>query len=85
MDWGCVPIAYESYSSLSDIITNDKDGFCIQAFNEKKYLEKLTILMNNETLRKQFAIRGKQSVKRFYMDNIGEIWCQMLNDIVYVK
>ena len=61
MQHGVVPIAFNSYSSVHDIITDNKDGYIIPAFNEKVYAKSLRELINNKNIRTKFAKEAKIS------------------------
>ena len=41
----CVPIAYNSFAALSDIVINNVNGYCIPAFNENAFVKQLLHLM----------------------------------------
>lgn len=81
MQFGCVPIAFESYESITDIITNKKDGFLIKPFDIKEYVRKLELLMSDQQLRKKLASNAIESVKRFDIDKVADKWEIVLNKV----
>lgn len=79
--FGCVPIAFNSYSSLTDIITDSKSGYIIPNNQIKEYVKKLTYLMKNRNIREQLAINSINSCKQFSIENIGYEWMKLLNNL----
>lgn len=78
---GCIPIAFDTYSSLHDIIENGKNGFVIEKNNIKEYVRILKLLMNNYKLRKDMSVNSIASSKRFALKNIILLW----NSVIYRK
>lgn len=72
--YGCVPIAYNSFDSLSDIITDGENGFTVKAFDETEYVQKLTQLMSSPSLRLKMAEKGMKSIQRFDASKIAQQW-----------
>lgn len=81
MALGCVPIAFDSFKSLPDIIENDKNGFVISAFDEDSFAQKLAFLMKKEDLRNNMATDARESSKRFSIQSIGSKWLKLLENI----
>ena len=81
MQYGCVPIAYNSYTSLADILQNKKNGFIIPAFDRKEYIEKLEILMTNDVVRENMAKEGYESIKKFNHKYIANKWIELFNEV----
>lgn len=71
---GCVPIAFDSYSSVFDIIDNGKNGFIIENNNLEKYIYKMKILMSNKKQRNEMALQAILSSKRFELPHIIDFW-----------
>ena len=72
--YGCIPIAYNSYSALSDIITDGYNGHTIPAFKEDVFIRKLEKLMNDEALRKEMSHNAREHSKRFDINIIANKW-----------
>lgn len=79
---GCLPIAMEAFSSLSDIITNGENGFIIPNNDIDCFVDKLVLLMKDDKLRQRMAINAIHSSKRFSMDNIGPKWVRLFNELL---
>lgn len=82
MQYGCVPIAYNSFSSLTNIIENNKNGFTVTPFNKQEYIEKLETLMNDTELRERFAQNGCESIKRFDHKLIAKQWINLFKEVL---
>lgn len=78
----CVPIAFNSYASLTDIITDGENGFTVSPFNEKEYISKLSLLMENPTLRLRMAENGLKSIERFNTEKIAKEWINEFKEII---
>ena len=83
--FGCIPIAYNSYSSLTEIITDDVNGYTIPAFNKKKFAERLEWLMDNEDERNKMIEKCQKSVKRFDVNIIAQQWMNLFNEVIQEK
>ncbi len=70
MSFGCVPVAFDCLTGPSDIITDSFDGFLIKDFNENKFAEKLSYLINNEDILRKMSEKSFDSAKRFYPEKI---------------
>lgn len=82
MQYGCVPIAYKSYSSLQEIIIDKENGFAITPFDKKQYIEKLELLMKDKELRHCMAQKGYESIKRFDHREIARRWIELFHDVL---
>ena len=81
MVYGCVPIAFNSFSTASDIIEHGKDGFLISPFNIAEYADQLKRLMSDASLLAMMSKRAQEKVNHFAPHLIGEKWCNMLNSL----
>ena len=79
---GCVPIAYNSFGALSDIINDGVNGFSVKPFSQKEYIQKLRRLMDDESLRQNMAKASIESVKRFDVKIITEQWLELFNELL---
>lgn len=72
--FGCVPLAFDTYSSVHDIIDDGKNGYIIENDDINKYVEKLKKLMLNDDLRKKMAAQAIASSKRFDLTSVIKQW-----------
>jgi glycosyltransferase involved in cell wall biosynthesis len=79
--FGVVPLAFDSYASAKDIITNGENGFLIPYGDLKLYSILLLKLMKNAELRHKMAASAIKSVKRFEIDEIVSRWLALLKGV----
>lgn len=79
MQHGCVPVVFNSFPAVYDIINSGKDGEIINAFDKKAYAKTLLHLMNNDDYRKMLSKNAIESVKKFDQDNILHEWESLFN------
>lgn len=78
---GCIPIAFDTYASLHEIITDGYNGFIIPKDDNSSYIAHLEMLMNDSNLRNQMAVSAIKSSHRFEQKVIAEQWYNFLLDI----
>ena len=78
----CIPIAYNSFSALSDIVINNVNGYCIPAFKEKIFVKKLHHLMNNEDERNRLASNHAITLDKFAFDKISQRWLDLFEELI---
>lgn len=80
-NFGCVPVAFNTFACASEIISNDKDGILVKENSEIEYIEKLQKLMNNQTLRVKMRNRRFVKLAEYSPSLISSLWSSLLNDI----
>lgn len=81
MQMGVVPIAFDSYPALHDIITDRYDGFIIPNNDLGTYTSCMEELMRNKEERERIAKNGLESCKRFEINKIAEKWMKLIENI----
>ena len=76
---GCVPIAFDSYDAVEDIIEDKVSGILVHPFCEKSYAQKLIDLCMNFDFRYYLSQQCAQNAKRFSPDVIEQKWDVILN------
>lgn len=74
MALGCVPVAYDSYEAVYDIIDNGKNGCIVQAFNKDLMANALCRLADNPNLWNEMAKDAMEKVKSFAIGKIVDQW-----------
>lgn len=77
MAFGLPVIAYDCPVGPGSVITNDVDGYLIENGNEEQFIEKLSVFMENEDLRKQLGQNGQKSALRFNIETIMNQWNEL--------
>lgn len=81
MAHGCVPIAFDSYEALSDIIDQEINGLIIKAFDIKALAEAMGRLADNPEERLRMAAAGKDKIKQFSLNKIADNWESILKEL----
>ena len=74
MTFGAVPVAFNSYAAITDIIDDGKTGMLVPPFSHKEFARKLGLLMKDEELRMEMSKNCVQYVKRFDIQNVADEW-----------
>lgn len=81
MAFGCVPVAFDSFASLKDILHDGENGVIVKDFGDiVVFSEKLKTLLKNDSLRNNMA-RGNKSMVDFSSESVGNRWNQMLMEL----
>lgn len=78
MNSGVPCIAYETESGINDIITNNKDGYIIKNRSEKKFIEKLDLLLNDNKKLSELSKNSKIKANQFKEIEVMKIWEKVL-------
>ena len=81
MSCGIPVIAYDCPYGPADIISDGVDGFLIKHDDTCAFVEKLSLLMSNQDLRKKMGENGKQSVSRYDASCIMPLWLNLFQRI----
>lgn len=79
--YGCIPIVFNSYLSLHDIITNNVNGFIVQNKRENRYVTVMNNAVNKHNI-EDISTNAQANVSRFYSDVIVRKWISLINDII---
>lgn len=82
MQCGCVPIAYNSYAAVREIIHSGKTGMLITPYDEKEFFEQMKSLMINYKERNRLAENAIKDVsQRFSREQLVAQWLNILSTI----
>lgn len=82
MNMKVVPIAFESFSTVRDIIDNNVNGVLIPPFNVESYAGKLSELMSDNSLRDNFSNNAYLKSQQFQLDVIGNKWLNLFTSLI---
>lgn len=71
---GCVPIAFDSFEAVHDVIENGVDGYIVKNNDNDRYIDCLISLMESDCLRSNMAKNGIESAQKFSVDKIAQEW-----------
>ena len=74
MQNGCVPIVFDSFKAVYDIVESNKNGIIVANDDEDTYLKELERLMREDDYRKQLAKKALEDCKRFNKESVVNQW-----------
>ena len=77
---GCIPLAYNTFETVGDIIQNNYNGYITDA-NPIAMSQKLNEIMNDETTYEEVYSNTFESVRKFNVDNIVDSWIRLLSSL----
>lgn len=75
---GCVPCVYNTYETLQDLLKDGVTGLLCDP-NPDSLVKKLEFLVENESLMKEMAVRGRAFISQFNVESICNRWETLLN------
>ena len=79
--YDCVPIAYNSFESATDIIQDGHNGILVTPFNRREYVKALDSLIVNEERLAQLTKNGKEYIKKFDSRKVVKEWIKLFNKL----
>ncbi len=79
--YGCVPIVYNTFAALSEIIENNVNGYIIGKYDEEAFAQKTIELIRNDSTRLEFAQNCIEKCKKYSSKAIGDKWDSLLKDL----
>lgn len=80
--FSCVPMAFDSFEAVNDIITDQENGRLIKAFDVDAYAEALAELIENKDYRIKLAENAKRDVKKFGPDVVMDEWERLFDEVL---
>ena len=78
MEQGVGCVSFDIPTGPAEIIMEGKNGYLITPFDLEQMKEKISILIENEELRKHFSEQTSETVQRFDMNVILQKWTKLL-------
>lgn len=89
MSFGVIPVVYDSYSAVRDIIDDGKDGVVIpfdkNGYDANKAAGMLEHIMQNDSLRDMIAITSIEKSKVYSVEKIYQEWMRTLTSLLENK
>lgn len=77
MTLGVVPIGFDSFRAIHDMIENGEDGFIIPNDDYNKYAETIVRLATDDAMRRRIATKAQSKANRYDIAHIGPLWLKM--------
>lgn len=81
MQFGVVPVAYNSFSALGDIVNDGKNGFAVTPFDEDEFADKVVQLIENKEILKRMGDCARVSVEKFSTEKIMPLWIKLIDEL----
>ena len=78
---GCVPIAFDSYSAVHDIIDNERNGIIVPEADIDTYASQLQKLMNDPEELRRLSDNARKDCMRYSRENIAKQWKTLLENL----
>lgn len=82
MQFGCVPVAFNSFGALGDILSDGSNGLVIPAFNEKHYKKSVINLINDKQFLSNMSQNAVASTHQYEVDTLYPIWKKLIEEVV---
>lgn len=82
MQYGCIPVTFNSYGAASDIIEDGVSGCLIRPFSLRQYAKCLSKLMKDEILRTKMSNEAYKKVCEFDSENIVQKWDALFKSVL---
>ncbi|WP_448780624.1 glycosyltransferase [Bacteroides congonensis] len=83
--FGCVPIVYDAFESLKDVVINGRNGMIVPNDKEDHFVESLTALMADDDSRGKMAVNALGDCRKFSQENVCKQWKIFLEEICQRK
>ena len=81
MSCGVPVVAFDCPYGPSEIITDGKDGFLVSCYDVEAFADKVSLLIENESLRKEMGQNAIQSARRFRKEKIIPQWINLFESL----
>lgn len=81
MQHGVIPMAFDSYTAVRDIIDDGQSGFIVNPFDEKEYSEKLDWLMSDSKKMSEMSTEAIKKSHQFSKEAVLRQWRELLDSI----
>jgi glycosyltransferase involved in cell wall biosynthesis len=82
MSVGTVPVGFNSFSAIYEMIDNWKNGVIVQSFNLDEYADALIKLALDKDLRITLAENAMNKVKQYNIDRVSDMWLDLFRKIL---
>ena len=82
MSCGIPVVAFDCPYGPSEIITDGKDGFLVNCYDVEAFADKVSLLIENASLRKKMGQDAIQSARRFREQKIIPQWVNLFGNLM---
>lgn len=81
LNYGCIPICFNTFACASEIITDGKDGILVDRDSINDYVKKLRILLEDERLRNYMKSNRFDKLSFYTPEIVIQNWNKLINEI----
>ena len=81
MQYGCVPVVFNSFAAVNDIIDDRNNGIIIQAFDDKDYINAVVDLAIDPESLDYYAEAAKVKARQFDLNIIVDKWFSLFREL----
>lgn len=81
MSFGVVPITFNNWAALKDIIIDGETGILVESDNLDDYTKKLQNLLINEEHRQRISLNASRFAGKFDIELIGPLWLELFQTV----
>lgn len=79
--YGAVPVSFNCFSAISDIVSHEETGLIIEGFDLGNYTYETASLMRDEPRREIIANNAIKSIERYNPERIAVQWIELFNKL----
>lgn len=77
------PVLASKVGGVPELINNNETGFLIESGNSDEWIEKISLLLNDEEMRKKFENGGRKFIENnFSWDKLAKDFSEILDEII---
>ena len=80
---GIVPVAFDCSAGVRDVITHQRNGLLVPAFDEEAFAESLLKLIGDESLRNRLSQQAIEDTRQNDMERIGPLWTALFEELLF--
>lgn len=81
MNKGCVPIAYKTFSSIHDIVSDGDNGILVEPYDIETMAQSIQYLIDNPQKRHEMAESAIDSLWKFNISSIVDEWEKLFTNL----
>ena len=81
LSMGAVPVAFDSYEPLHDMVEDSVNGFIVEEGRMDLYCSRLRALLSNRELRETMSLKGVEMVDKFSAESVVPKWMELFESL----
>lgn len=78
--FGCVPVAFDAFPSVRDILKDEETGYLIPPLDVDAYAQKLRFLMSGN-FPENIADNCRENARRYSIEYVGKEWLKLFEEL----